>query len=235
MERRYQVNKYSILEDAIGYHFNDITLLERALTHSSYAAANRKSEGDNERMEFLGDAVLELCVSEALYFGHDTASEGVLTRARASLVCESALFEAASRLNLSKWLFIASSEESTGGRLRHSINADAFEAVICAVYMDGGIEKAKEFITRTVLKDAEQSFDKDAGEDYKTQLQEYIQRHYSGAKPEYIVTEELGPAHSKTFTVNAVFMGRVLGSGSGATKKAAGQAAARQALESLKA
>lgn len=137
------MNKYSILEDAIGYHFNDITLLERALTHSSYAAANRKSEGDNERMEFLGDAVLELCVSEALYFGHDTASEGVLTRARASLVCESALFEAASRLNLSKWLFIASSEESTGGRLRHSINADAFEAVICAVYMDGGIEKAK--------------------------------------------------------------------------------------------
>ena len=205
------------LEQRIGYTFVEPERLRRALTHSSYSGEGK----DNERMEFLGDAVLELCVSEELFFRFPDMKEGQMTRNRASVVCESALFEAAQQIGLGMFLLLGRGEDASGGRKKPSILSDAFEAVICAIFLDGGLEPARAFIHATVLPLlhlGETAFEKD----YNTRLQELIVRSE-------------GPDHKKVFTMQAVLDGEVLGEGSGNSKQSAGQEAARIALERLEA
>ena len=215
----------------IQYQFNNIGLLKNALTHSSYA--NEKKTGnykDNERLEFLGDAVLELTSSEFIYTGNPDMNEGKMTRLRASIVCEPTLAMCARQIHLQEYIMLGKGEDLTGGRTRDSIISDALEALIGAIYLDGGFANAKEFIHRFVLNDLE---NKQLFYDSKTILQEIVQEN--GTQPvEYILTKEEGPDHNKNFTVEARVNGKVMGQGSGHTKKAAEQAAAYQAIRVLR-
>ena len=221
----------SELETRIGYRFSEPDRLRRALTHSSYATGEGK---DNERMEFLGDAVLELCVSEELFFRFPHMKEGQMTRNRASVVCESALFEAAKQIGLGEFLLLGKGEDASGGRHKPSILSDAFEAVICAIFLDGGLEPARTFIHRFVLPllhFGETAFEKD----YKTRLQELIHAKTHGRQVTYALAHEEGPDHKKVLTMQAVLDGEVLGEGTGNSKQSAGQEAARVALVRLEA
>ena len=211
-------------EQQIGYVFNDAALLATALTHTSYANEARNGVENNERLEFLGDSVLSFVVSGEL-FRHGKLPEGELTRSRAALVREEALASFAKSINLGRELRLGKGEEASGGRERNSILADAFEAVIAAIYLDGGVEAAQRFILRFIS-----SAELKTGTDYKTQLQEFIQQQ-PGAFVEYVVVAESGPDHQKRFTVDARVKGETIGNGSGSSKKQAEQAAARQALE----
>ncbi len=219
------------LEQRIGYAFSDPALLKRALTHSSFATGDGR---DNERMEFLGDAVLELCVSEELFFRFPSMKEGQMTRNRASVVCEAALFEAAQQIGLGEFLLLGKGEDASGGRNKPSILSDAFEAVICAIFLDGGLEPARRFIHGFVLPLlhlGETAFEKD----YKTRLQELIHAKTPGRQGAYALVRAEGPDHKKVFTMQAVLDGTVLGEGTGNSKQSAGQEAARIALERLEA
>lgn len=219
------------LEETIGYSFKDKALITKALTHSSYA--NEKKLGKynhNERLEFLGDAVLEICTSEFLFKEYSEKPEGELTRLRASIVCEPTLAECAKIIKLSEFLLLGNGEEVTGGRYRDSIVSDAFEAVIGAVYLDGGIEQAKKFVKRFVLNDIE---NKHLFYDSKTILQEMIQKQYK-QKVEYILMSENGPDHKKEFKVEVVLDTTVLGTGIGTTKRKAEQQAAYEAILKLR-
>ncbi len=221
----------SALQEHIGYTFRNTAYLKRALTHSSFASGEGR---DNERMEFLGDAVLELCVSEELFFRFPDMKEGQMTKNRASIVCESALFLAAKQIDLGAFLLLGKGEDASGGRKKPSILSDAFEAVICAIYLDGGLEPARAFIHRRVLpllNFRETAFEKD----YKTRLQELIHASTHGKQVLYRLVREEGPDHSKTFTMQAVLDDEILGEGSGHSKQSAGQAAAKAALERLEA
>lgn len=224
MQEGYTLKK---LEEKIGYQFHDISLLKQALTHSSFTNEQKINKAKNyERLEFLGDAVLELVSSEFLFYAHPEMSEGELTKLRASMVCEPSLAFCARDLELGQFMRLGKGEESTGGRKRESITSDAMEAVTGAIYLDGGMEPAKEFINRFILSDLE---DKRLFYDSKSNLQELIQ---GKLKKEFCYTllEESGPEHDKTFVV-AVFMeGKELGKGAGRTKKAAEQQAAYRAL-----
>ena len=215
----------------IGYDFKDISLLEVALTHSSYANEQKKVNCcDNERMEFLGDAVLELSSSDYIYKNHSEMAEGKMTRLRASIVCEPTLALCARAIKLDTFIRLGKGEELTGGRSRDSIVSDACEAVIGAIYLDGGFANAKEFVLNFILNDIEH---KQLFYDSKTILQEIVQEN--GTQPvEYILTKEEGPDHNKNFTVEARVNGKVMGQGSGHTKKAAEQAAAYQAIRVLR-
>ncbi|MGD9559120.1 MAG: ribonuclease III [Oscillospiraceae bacterium] len=210
------------LEAAIGYAFNNKALLETALTHTSFANEARRQQPHNERLEFFGDAILSFIAAEHL-FGAGRLPEGELTRRRAALVCEPALADYAQRIGLGGHLRLGKGEERTGGRQRASILADAFEALIAAIYLDGGIAAATTFVV-PFLEAAAQG-----GEDYKTRLQEVIQQN-----PEehlaYRVVEERGPDHDKVFTVQVCLNANCIGTGSGHSKKLAEQQAARQAL-----
>ena len=220
------------LEERIGYQFQDQSLLENALTHSSYANEHR-GEGmpSNERLEFLGDAVLELVSSEFLFYEHQKMPEGELTKTRASLVCESALAFCARELELGRYLLLGKGEDATGGRKRSSVTSDAMEALIGAIYIDGGFANAKEFILRFILKDLES---RTLFFDSKTILQEMVQAHFKAAITYRLVGEE-GPDHDKLFCV-AVYIGdKEYGTGSGHTKKAAEQVAAYQSILKLRA
>ena len=221
---------YRKLEEGIGYNFRDPALLELALTHSSYAN-ERRAEGcrDNERLEFLGDSILGFLVASKLYRNFPDRPEGELTKLRADLVCETSLAAVAEELELGKYLRLGRGEEHTGGRTRRSILADAVEAVLAAIYLDGGFETAQRFVDRFVL--SRMDADEKHG-DYKTQLQELVQQH-SGQTLTYPLLNEEGPDHNKTFTVQVALNGEVLGVGRGRTKKQAEQAAARQALSAL--
>lgn len=215
------------LEERVGYAFRNIGLLKQAMTHSSFTNEQKINKaGDYERLEFLGDAVLELVSSEFLFRLHPELSEGELTKMRASMVCEPSLAFCARDLELGKFILLGRGEENTGGRERESITSDAMEALIGAIYLDGGMEPAKEFIDRFVLSDLE---DKQLFYDSKSNLQELIQ---GKLKKEfgYELLEESGPEHDKTFRVSVQMEGECLGEGTGRTKKAAEQQAAYKAL-----
>ena len=214
----------------IQYQFNNIGLLKNALTHSSYA--NEKKTGnykDNERLEFLGDAVLELTSSEFIYTGNPDMNEGKMTRLRASIVCEPTLAMCARQIHLQEYIMLGKGEDLTGGRTRDSIISDALEALIGAIYLDGGFANAKEFIHRFVLNDLET---KQLFYDSKTILQEVVQAH--GLEVEYELTGEEGPEHDKKFHVIAKAGDLFVVKGTGHTKKAAQQQAAYNALLHLK-
>lgn len=216
----------------IQYQFNNIGLLKNALTHSSYA--NEKKTGnykDNERLEFLGDAVLELTSSEFIYTGNPDMNEGKMTRLRASIVCEPTLAMCARQIHLQEYIMLGKGEDLTGGRTRDSIISDALEALIGAIYLDGGFANAKEFILKYILNDLE---GKRLFYDSKTILQEIVQSDYKGKEIEYVLTGEIGPDHDKKFVVSLVVGDKTLGEGTGRTKKAAEQEAAYRAIIKLK-
>ena len=219
--------KLEELENKLGYHFHDRRLLEHALCHSSYANERHWDRlQNNERLEFLGDAVLELATSEFLYQNYPTMPEGEATRTRASIVCEPTLALCTREIDLGKYLYLGKGENLTGGRGRKSILSDALEAVIGAIYLDGGFEPAKAFIHRFILTDIEH---KKLFYDSKTILQEVVQGHYEEPLHYELIGEE-GPDHDKRFLVEAVIGNTTIGEGSGHTKKAAEQEAAYQAL-----
>lgn len=215
------------LEEKIQYRFRNRLLLRQALTHSSYANEQKINKfEDYERLEFLGDAVLELVSSDFLFREEREMAEGQLTRRRSSIVCEPALAFCARDIALEKYILLGKGEETTGGRNRDSIVSDVMEAVIGAIYVDSGIEAASEFVHRFVLSDLEH---KQLFYDAKTILQEIIQQE--GKEPlHYELLKEEGPEHAKTFLVEVRVGDRKLGSGSGHSKKAAEQQAAYQAL-----
>jgi len=221
------------LEDALGYRFENQELLREALRHSSYANEHRGAEAtSNERLEFLGDSVLGFVTAEFLFRRRPDSPEGELTRIRARLVCEESLYEVAQRIDLGRYLCLGHGEEAGGGRERASILADATEAVIAAVYLDGGIEAASALIHRLLLDDATEVRAAEKRLDYKTALQELVQRK-PGRTVVYRLTGETGPDHAKTFSVSVLLGDEVAGSGSGRSKKEAEQMAARDALEKL--
>lgn len=216
-----------LLEERIGYCFKDKLLLKQAITHSSYTNEQKINKyGHYERLEFLGDAVLELVSSEFLFNEHKEMPEGELTKMRASMVCEPSLAFCAKDLELGEFMLLGKGEESTGGRKRDSITSDAMEAVIGALYLDGGMDAAKAFIYRFVLSDLE---DKQLFYDSKTHLQELVQGRLK-KDVHYVLIEESGPEHDKVFEVAAQMDDEMIGRGSGRTKKAAEQQAAYKAL-----
>ena len=222
--------KLKELQKSIGYEFRQEILLRQALTHSSYAhEKNLKDLMDNERLEFLGDAVLEVVSSEFLFLNHPEMNEGQMTKLRASLVCEQSLAACARQLDLGSYLLLGNGEDLTGGRERDSILSDAWEAVIGAMYLDGGFTSAKEFILKYVLTDIEH---KKLFYDSKTMLQELIQNKYKQSL-HYVLLSEEGPDHNKVFTVQAYMDNTPLMTGKGRTKKAAEQNAAYQSLLNL--
>ena len=218
------------LEETLGYTFRDPALLDNALTHSSYANENRsKGSQSNERLEFLGDSVLGIVTADYLYRTHPDLPEGDLTRTRAALVCEESLVEVARAWDLGKYLKLGRGESAGGGRSRPSIQADAVEAVLAAVYLDGGIGSARKIIQRYIL-DAEAERSKNR--DYKTALQELVQRE-SGQVLQYHLVGSSGPDHAKVFSVEVTLNGAAVGQGRGHSKKEAEQNAARAAIEAL--
>ncbi|MGM9608380.1 MAG: ribonuclease III [Oscillospiraceae bacterium] len=219
------------LEERLGYQFKNRGLLENALTHSSYANEHRETGiSSNERLEFLGDSVLGMVVADHLFREHPQMPEGELTRTRAALVCEGSLVEVARALELGDYLRLGKGEDAGGGRERPSILADATEAVLAAVYLDGGIAQARRLIRALILGNEEEM---SASRDYKTALQELIQRE-SGQKLTYHLVGEEGPDHAKRFSVEVELNGKTVGAGEGRTKKAAEQNAAKAAIEKLK-
>jgi len=217
------------LEARLGYTFQNRSLLDNALTHSSYANENHSPLGSNERLEFLGDSILGMVTADYLYHEHPGLPEGDLTRTRAALVCEESLAEVAQRLELGSYLKLGRGEANGGGRTRPSIQADAVEAVLAAVYLDGGLEEAAKIIRRFIL---EKETERSAYRDYKTALQELVQRE-SGQVLTYRLTGESGPDHAKTFTMAVDLNGALLGEGEGRSKKEAEQMAAKAAIEKL--
>ena len=219
------------LETIIGYKFKHPELLETALTHTSYANESRTPVQHNERLEFLGDSVLGFVTADYLFALHQDLPEGDLTRQRAALVCEQSLYEVAKELDLGKYLKLGKGEDAGGGRTRPSILADATEAVFAAVYLDGGIEAASALIHR-VLLDKEGTHADELVQDYKTALQELVQRR-TGQVLSYRMVGESGPDHAKTFTVEVLLNGVAVGAGHGHSKKEAEQAAAHAAIACL--
>ena len=217
------------LEQNLGYSFKNKKLLENALVHSSYANEVRGGVSSNERLEFLGDSVLSLIVSSHIYESFKNMPEGELTRLRSSLVCEKTLCSFSRRLNLGEYLLLGRGERKNGGAERDSILADAFEAVLAAIYLDGGMEPAKKHVMRFVLPEL-QNYDVKADfKDYKTLLQEIIQRNPEESVT-YILTDEAGPDHNKQFTVEVRLNSNTIGTGTGKSKKDAEEMAAKQAL-----
>ncbi len=225
-----RLNGYQELETKIGYVFHDQTLLKLALTHSSFSNELKLQKIENyERLEFLGDAVLELSVSEFLYENNPTMHEGNMTKLRASLVCEPTLaFCAKEALSLGDYILLGKGEEMTGGRGRDSIISDVFEAIIGAIYLDGGFSPAKRFVERFVLTDMEQKIE---FTDSKTILQEMVQE--KGDELHYELLEEMGPAHDREYLVRAVINGEERARGRGKTKKSAEQRAAYEVIKEL--
>ena len=228
------VNKANLLhlQERLGIHFRDESLLREAFTHSSYVNERKDLRiSDNERLEFLGDAVLELTISEYLFRSLPDHSEGEMTKLRASIVCEPSLVRFAERLNFGAYVFLGKGEEQMGGRQRPALLADVFESFIGALYQDQGLDAVRGFLREHVfphlsLEQRPQAFD------YKTQLQEMLQHEGLGT-PEYRIVDERGPAHDREFVAQARLEGRVLGEGQGRSKKEAEQQAAARAISSI--
>ena len=219
------------LEKKLNYTFHNRALLSEALSHSSYANEHRGAgAASNERLEFLGDSVLGFVTAEFLFLQHPDLPEGDLTRIRAALVCEQSLYEVAQKLDLGRYLKLGRGEEAGGGRKRTSILADATEAVFAAVYLDGGIGAASALIHRVLLDAEREEVVEERRRDYKTALQELVQRT-PGRTITYQLVEETGPDHCRVFVMEVSVDGRVAGRGEGRSKKEAEQAAARAALE----
>jgi len=220
------------LSDRLGYRFNDLTLLDTALSHSSFANEQKKSvEGSNERLEFLGDAVLGLSVSKILFECKPNLPEGRMTRLRAEIVCEKSLASFARQFDLGSYIKLGRGEEKGGGRKRASILADAAEAIIAAIYLDGGFEPVIKLISTFLATD--EAVKERENTDYKTSLQEVVQLK-QGQVLSYHVVDESGPDHMKLFSVEVLLNEKAIGRGSGKSKKEAEQAAAKAALHLLK-
>ena len=227
------ISSMEVLENVLKYKYNDGNNLLLAMTHSSYANENKHERlNSNERLEFLGDAVLNIIISDFIYKNYTSLPEGELTKARASIVCEPALAKCATTLELGKYLMLGKGEEYTGGRTRISILSDAFEAVIGSIYIDGGMEKAREFVLFIMKDTITSSVNGASFIDYKTQLQEVIQKT-GDQKIQYEIVEEKGPDHNKLFIVQVKVSDRIMGSGEGKSKKEAEQNAASKALMKL--
>ena len=232
MKKKSRAAALQQFEQIIGYEFGDLSLLDQALSHSSYTRERRDEElRDNERLEFLGDAFFDAIIGEALYEMFPDAEEGRLSKMRASIVCEGSLAQAARRIELAQFLLLGYGEEKNGGRHRESILADATEAVVGAIYLDGGYENAKEFVIDTFAKELQDVKEgKFLNKDFKSALQEKLQA-VGIHEIRYILEKEEGPDHDKTFTVKLEVKGQAAGHGTGKSKKSAEQAAAKQALE----
>lgn len=216
------------LEQKIGYSFKNKELLKLALTHSSYANETGNLGACNERLEFLGDSVLSLIVSDYIFNSFKNRPEGELTKLRASLVCEKSLCGFSKQLGVGEYLLLGKGETLNGGRERPSILADAFEAILAAIYIDAGMEQAKKHVLRFIIEELNHTED-EVFKDYKTTLQEIIQRNRE-EQLAYILVDETGPDHDKSFTVEVHLNSNVIGVGTGKSKKQAEQKAAKQAL-----
>ncbi len=221
------------LEETTAYRFRSRALLEEALTHKSFS---NERQGEivsfNERLEFLGDAVLDLVVSRYVYHRFAAAPEGELTRIRAEVVNEKSLAQVARKLELGRYLRLGKGEEKSGGRNKDSLLANAFEAFLGAVFCDGGFEAAGQVAERLLAGEMERAGQRKAGMDYKTRLQEILQGRF-GTVPDYVLSQVEGPEHRRLYSVEVRFDGRIAGYGSGTTKKKAEQEAAREALRKL--
>lgn len=223
----------SRIQSKTNYKFNKLELLNRALTHSSYANEHKKNSIKyNERLEFLGDSVLGIVISDYLFNQYPQFPEGELTKFRAIIVCENSLANVSRKINLGMYLLLGKGEEATGGRERASILADAFEALIGAIYLDGGINCAKQFILTNLKLTINNAISGRLFTDFKTELQEYLQKS-NDSKIEYKVFKEEGPDHNKTFYVHVEYTNKILGKGIGKSKKEAEQNAAKAALEKV--
>lgn len=224
--------KLSMLEEKIGYTFKNPELVNTALTHSSYSNEMRAKAGGvecNERMEFLGDSVLSIITSEYIFEKYKELPEGELTKIRANTVCENALFEYAKEISLGDYMYLGHGEERSGGRTHKAILADAFEALLAAIYLDGKMECARKFLLPYISDKIERLMREGRREDYKSHLQQFVQRGH-GDVLEYLQTGEEGPAHDKRFYFEVRLNNGVIGKGSGGTKREAEQEAAREAL-----
>ncbi|EYE89310.1 ribonuclease III [Fervidicella metallireducens AeB] len=220
-------------QEKLGVHFNKLELLDVALTHSSYANQFNLTYNDhNERLEFLGDSVLSMIVSEYLYKKYKNKPEGKLTRIRAGVVCESSLAEISRRLGVNRYLRIGKGEELSGGREKDSLLADACEAIIAAVYLDRGFEKARDFVLKNLEQKIELFSESKNYNDFKSKLQEYVQKNLAAAI-KYNISGEFGPDHDKTFEIEVYLDNKCYGRGTGKSKKEAEQLAAKQALKVL--
>lgn len=218
------------LEQNIGYTFKNKELLKTALTHTSYAY--EKNVESNEKLEYLGDSILEFISSEYLYENYKNLTEGEMTKVRATVVCETSLHKIAQKHNFSDFLYLGKSEKLSGGNLRPAILADSVEAIIAAMYLDGGIEPVKQFIINNLKEEIEIASHNVGIKDYKTVLQEKLQIH-GDVKIEYDIINEAGPDHNKTFEAEVKLNGKILATGKGKTKKQAEMDAARGALEKM--
>ena len=223
--------KVKKIEESIGYIFKNKDLLQKALTHTSYAYENDVES--NEKLEFLGDSILEFISSKYLYQSYPELKEGEMTKVRATVVCEKSLYKIAKLHNFSDFLNLGKSEQKTGGNQRPAILADSVEAVIAAIYLDGGIEPAEKFIIENLKEEIKIASKHVGDKDYKTVLQEKLQIH-GDVKIEYYIIKETGPDHDKTFEAEVKCDGRILASGKGKSKKEAQMQAAKKALENLK-
>lgn len=221
------------LENAIGYSFNNKELLENAITHSSYNMGKAAPVKDNERLEFLGDAFFDAIISEKLFKDVEDFHEGKLSKTRASVVCENSLAKIARELDLGKYIKLGHGEKVAGGNKKESILADTMEAIIGAIYLDGGYNSAKEFVLKFFEAQIEEALSGKLFSDYKSELQERIQEGGTKQILRYATTKEEGPEHDKTFYVDVILEGNVIGSGIGKSKKKAEQQAAREALKSI--
>ena len=224
-EKTKQLEK---LQQNIGYKFKNIKLLEKALTHTSYAYEHEIQS--NEKLEFLGDSILEFVSSDYLYHNYPKLKEGEMTKVRASVVCESSLYKVAKLHNFSDFLYIGKSEQLTKGNQKPAILADSVEAVIAAMYLDGGLEPAQKFITENLKEEIENATKHVGLKDYKTVLQEKMQEH-GNVKIRYKIIKEIGPDHDKTFEAEVEVNGKKLARGRGKSKKQAEMEAAKKALE----
>ena len=223
--------EHSKLEKEIGYEFRNKKLLETALTHTSYAYEKKKQS--NEKLEFLGDSILEFVSSEYIYHQYPNLKEGEMTKVRASVVCEKSLYEIAKMHNFSDFLYLGKSERISQKEVRPAIMADSVEAVIAAIFLDGGLEPAKRFIIKNLSEPIENATKHIGQKDYKTVLQEILQKN-GNANIEYEIIDEKGPDHEKVFTAEVKLDNKVLAIGKGKSKKLAEMQAAQKALENLK-
>lgn len=221
-------------EKSIGYEFKNKLYIERALTHSSFNREKNTKHQDNERLEFLGDAFFDAIVSAELFTRLTAVTEGRLTKTRALIVCEDSLARAARKFDLGKYILIGHGEEVAGGRNRDSILADAMEAVVGALYMDGGYEATKEFVLKVFADTIDDAVNGKLFSDYKSEVQEQLQKNGKNIAIIYDIYKEEGPAHDKTFFVRLSYDGKVLGEGQGKSKKEAEQNAAKEGLICLK-
>lgn len=226
------MNSLNQLEETIGYSFKDKSLLELALTHSSYLQRqNLKKTNCNERLEFIGDGLLDSIIGCHLYMILPDVEEGELTKVRASIVCEKSLASIGREINLSKYIKLGKGEEVLGGRDKDSITADALEALIGACFLDSGYETVEKIVINLFGKTIDDGINHKLISDYKTYLQEIFQKRGTMELLKYVVVDEKGPSHNKTFYVNLYYNNQIIGSGVGKKKKDAEQAAAKEALE----